>query len=509
MTRAYSYLRFSTPEQMLGDSYRRQTQLAQEYAARRGLVLDDSLRFEDKGVSAYRGKNAKVGALRAFLDAVEAGAVEEGSYLLVESLDRISRDAILAAQGLFLQIIQSGVTLVTLVDGREYSEASVNANPTDLIISLLTMMRANEESAMKARRLKAAWQGKRAKATERPLTAIAPAWLRLDRATGKFEVIEERAAVVRRVFQMTLEGVGQHTISATLNRENVSVFGRGMHWHRSYVFKLLENPAVIGRCIPHQIEFVDGRKTRKPLDPIDGYFPAIIDSGTFDRVQAMRLDTAAPLRGRHVTGKLNNLFGGLARCPLCGSTMTLVNKGPKGGRKGLACSRAKEGAGCRYRMVPYQTVEDAFRANVEQLIANAPAGDGGERIDAEIEATEQSIDGMQEALGNLLDALAAGPSPAISERVRETESALEELRRHLDQLWRRKAAVQGPLLERKLSDLDTALRAPAVDRAMVNALLRQVFSAAIIDYRSGQLVLAWRHGGESSVIFAWPEEEVA
>jgi DNA invertase Pin-like site-specific DNA recombinase len=38
--RAYSYLRFSTPEQSKGDSLRRQTSMADEYATRHGLRLD-------------------------------------------------------------------------------------------------------------------------------------------------------------------------------------------------------------------------------------------------------------------------------------------------------------------------------------------------------------------------------------------------------------------------------------------------------------------------------------
>src|ERR1700680_1325770 len=91
MTKAYSYLRFSTSEQMRGDSYRRQTQLALEYAERRGLELDTTLSLNDLGVSAFRGKNARTGALAAFLQAVDAGLVPDGSLLLVESLDRVTR----------------------------------------------------------------------------------------------------------------------------------------------------------------------------------------------------------------------------------------------------------------------------------------------------------------------------------------------------------------------------------------------------------------------------------
>jgi DNA invertase Pin-like site-specific DNA recombinase len=148
--RAYSYVRFSTPEQMQGDSFRRQTELANRYAKKKGLILDDTISFQDLGVSAYKGKNASVGALRRFLDLVEVGEIEEGSFLLVESLDRITRSQIVRAQGLFMEIIASGVNLVTLADEKEYSEEGINANPMDFMYSLLIMMRAHEESAIRA-----------------------------------------------------------------------------------------------------------------------------------------------------------------------------------------------------------------------------------------------------------------------------------------------------------------------------------------------------------------------
>ena len=48
--KAYSYLRFSTPEQMGGDSFRRQWDAAKRYAERRGLDLDLKLTFHDLGV---------------------------------------------------------------------------------------------------------------------------------------------------------------------------------------------------------------------------------------------------------------------------------------------------------------------------------------------------------------------------------------------------------------------------------------------------------------------------
>ena len=67
--KAYSYIRFSTPEQADGDSLRRQTEAARAYAARHDLDFDETLDLTDPGISAHYGKNVEVGKLRVFLEA--------------------------------------------------------------------------------------------------------------------------------------------------------------------------------------------------------------------------------------------------------------------------------------------------------------------------------------------------------------------------------------------------------------------------------------------------------
>ena len=76
--RAYSYIRFSSPEQASGDSYRRQSEKSIRYADEHGLELDDSLNLFDEGKSAYSGSHLK-GKLGAFIQAVDEGvAAYEG-----------------------------------------------------------------------------------------------------------------------------------------------------------------------------------------------------------------------------------------------------------------------------------------------------------------------------------------------------------------------------------------------------------------------------------------------
>jgi DNA invertase Pin-like site-specific DNA recombinase len=89
--RAYSYIRFSTPTQAAGNSLKRQTALSEAWAQKKGLTLDASLRMSDLGVSAFTEENRTEGSLGTFLSAVAAKKIPKGSYLIVESLDRLSR----------------------------------------------------------------------------------------------------------------------------------------------------------------------------------------------------------------------------------------------------------------------------------------------------------------------------------------------------------------------------------------------------------------------------------
>ena len=150
---AYSYIRFSTAEQKKGDSLRRQTELSKNYADQHGLTLDSSLHMHDLGISAYDRSNLTRGALGVFLEAVKQGRIIPGSFLLVESLDRLSRAQVMEALPIFISILNQGITIVTLSDGMEYNTKSVGNNFGSLIISISIMARAHEESATKSKRL--------------------------------------------------------------------------------------------------------------------------------------------------------------------------------------------------------------------------------------------------------------------------------------------------------------------------------------------------------------------
>ena len=154
---AFSYIRCSTPEQIKGDTKRRQIEAAEKYARENGLILSED-GYEDLGISAFRGKNTAEGSeLAALIAAIKAGKIPKGSTLIIENLDRLSRNFITESLPLFMDIIRCGVTIVTLMDRKVYSQESIRKNPFDLMYSIMILARGHEESAAKSERIQAAW----------------------------------------------------------------------------------------------------------------------------------------------------------------------------------------------------------------------------------------------------------------------------------------------------------------------------------------------------------------
>lgn len=496
-TKAYSYLRFSTPEQAKGDSQRRQSEAAQKYALEHGLDLVDAT-YQDLGVSAFRGANAETGMLREFLDAVQSGAVERGSWLLIESLDRLSRAVPRKAIRVLEEICDEGITLATLSDGKVYTSAILNQDPVSFIMAFLVALRANEESETKSRRLKAAWQQKRKHANEKKLTAKAPAWLRLAADRSSFEVIDERARVVRRIYEMCAAGVGYGKIAETLNCEAIPTFGGGSMWHRSFVTKLLQGSTAVGTYTPSVIEHSDGRKLRRAAEPIADYYPAVVED---ELNAAVKLRLNAPsVRGRHAnSGIVQNILGNLCKCSRCGGSVTLVSKGGRDSKR-LICSRAKAGAGCDYTSIPYPEVEEALieQRDVWLLLdfqEDHPMDAVLEERAAEIEQTKTQI----AKLFGLKSSMSRSELARLDDLLSKQEREYQELMATVEQTTPVSVEFKAELVRSELEVLP-------LDRMKINATLKQLLTAATIGFDDGYVHLDWRHGALSKVRYRWVQD---
>ena len=320
---AYSYMRFSSPEQAHGDSVRRQTTGTEKFCEEVGLILDD--RITDAGVSGFRGKNKSEGALGGFLRAFKSGQIANDSVLIIESLDRLSREKARISYTELLQLVNVGLTVVTLLDRQLYSAESLDEFPNLLFTALAIAQRAHEESATKAVRVSAAWANKRA-GLERglPTAQRLPGWLEWD--GERVAQVPDRVKIVREIFRLSAEGVGQRRIVGILNDRGIEPWGKGKSraeggWQHSYIKKLLRSRAVCGEFQPHHK--VDG--VRKKVGPvIKDFYPVIVSPSLWHTAQAGLADGTGGAKGRPATS--DYFFSGLAFDPL-GGHLHLMRKG--------------------------------------------------------------------------------------------------------------------------------------------------------------------------------------
>lgn len=377
MPKCYSYIRFSRPEQMRGDSLRRQKEAADEWAAENGMVIDESL--TDLGVSAYRGLNRLKGALGKFLDLVEKGQVPKGSYLIIESLDRFSREDALDVMGEFTKVLRADITIVTLLDKQVYSREALKKQPMALFGSIMVMMRAHDESKTKGQRVGQVWEKKRRLASSAVLTARVPGWLRAvgDGEERRIEFKEHGREVVRRIFDDTLLGYGKDKVAKRLRKAGYETFEGGKTWYPSYVQKVLRNRATFGEMQPYKRDEEGRRVPAGP--PVKDYYPAAVTEADF-----LRASAALALRDksggrREATGEVN-LLRDLARCT-CGGRMKRENKGGKSAAW-LVCAEASRGDCANTRRWRIDLAEEkvlgcSTRIDFRKLLAAE-----GERMDA-------------------------------------------------------------------------------------------------------------------------------
>ncbi len=502
--KAYSYLRFSTPDQMKGDSERRQLDAARRYAREHELELDEELTFHDLGVSAFRGKNANVGMLARFRRAVEDDIVEPGSFLLVEDFDRLSRMSPWDAFPVFQEIINSGITVVTLKDGEIWRKEALQANPLLLMKSLFAMWNGHNESVKKSARVADAMAAKRRKLvagepTARPYKRMGPAWTVYDDASKSFVAIPERVEVVRAIFAKADAGAGIDRIARQLNEAGAPTWGEGKRrakfWRGSYIRKILINKAVIGTFTPHTIgrDEVTGARRDNPLEPIPNYYPTIVEPEVFERVSGRVGTTAA--RGRNAGRLPTSLVAGVAKCARCGSSMLLVKKGkpPKNPYGYLVCSKAHAKAhGCEYLAVRYETVVEALRANARTIIEEAPRGADTAELEQEIAGLDHVVGELNQDLEFARDEAIRHKSKAMAAALGPKEAELREAARELQRLRERRDAIASGYVMKRLEALRAALEQEPFDASAANNALRQAAQAIVVD-PTGSLTFWWHH----------------
>lgn len=312
------------------------------------------------------------------------------------------------------------------------------------------------------------------------------------KAKRKLEIEEQEAFVVRKVFELYIDGpagsgpLGITRIAAWLNERGYKY--RARKFHVSNIQALLRNSAYIGAAMYNKRNSRTGeRRPQEDWVPIP--VPPIIDEDTFHSVQA-KLVTQRPTNTAARVTTTNNLLIGIAKCGCrgdgCGGGMTAAT-GKGGAYKYYACSnRARSGASvCRGRRIGRDKLDAIV---IEHLQTALLAPDRLRNLlSAWLDHTEKALDGRREQLrqlrstqtfleagiDRLFDLVAEGHLTAADERFakkyRSQSGQLEQVKEDIRLLEHQLAKSErritpnlidafAELMKKRLHDDDVTLR---------------------------------------------------
>ena len=424
----YLYIRFSTAEQALGHSKERQEELGREYCVRKGLTLSEV--FIDEGLSGFTGVHLK-GEFGRFLKLVNSGDIAGGSTLLVENLDRLSRQNVHEAFAQLNELLSRDITVVTLSPEKVYER---EGDITSVITAVLEMHRSNSESALKAKRLASTFAEKRVSARQGiAMGDVGPGWLTYNSGERNYTLEPQRVAAVKRIFELTISGFGKNTVAKMLNAEKRPVLARRRlaeevkGWSTSAVHHVVMNRSVLGEWQPMTRTLDPKRKKRTEAGPVIlNYFPRIIDDDVFMQAQ----HSIASRRRDRVTkqsGKVN-VWSKVAKCIHCGSAMHMVNKGtPPKGQTYLTCWLGRKGLCKSAKLIRLDHSELIFALMLPRLSLLQLVRDSGARLATRLSITEAKIAETQKAHEQKKSVFEQLPTKDVALSMEKSRVELEDL----------------------------------------------------------------------------------
>ena len=326
------YERLSHEDEKAGESnsISHQKEMLEAFARKKGMP--NPVHFADDG---WSGTNFERPQFNAMIREIEAGNVQA---VITKDLSRLGRDSRQIAN--YMELFRKKrIPLITLADSINTTDPDgdgVYNGQNELIITVLNMV--NEQYVRDtSQKIKAVFKHKGM--TGKHLTGTVIYGYLWDEKRENWIIDEEAAAVVRRIFNMTMEGYGPYQIATRLQQDGVEIpsvhlarYNEGVNknktvkdpcgWGSSVVVNILKKREYLG----HTVSF----KTRKHFKDKKSHYvdedqwlvfenthEPIISQELYDNVQRIRANVRRYPNGWGEAAPLT----GLLYCADCGSKM--------------------------------------------------------------------------------------------------------------------------------------------------------------------------------------------
>lgn len=300
------YIRWSTDDQGDGTTLEVQMDGCRHYALSQGWQYNPDLVFIDDG---HSGGTLARPALNRLRSAVQQGQVD---CVVVFKIDRLSRNVVDTVN----LVLREWDSLCHVKSAREAIDTTTQQGK--MFFYTLVSFAEWERSMIKER----TWSGRMKRLQEGRNPGFRPPYgLRTGATPGSFAAVPEEAAIVRRIFDLYIQGMGYKQIATRLNQEGLRFRNRRLFGAQT-VTEILRNPIYTGQLVYGRVQRGRGRKAlpSSPTVVASDHIPRIVDEDVFRRVQASRAQRAEQRTpNRAVTS--DHLLSGILRCKRCGSAM--------------------------------------------------------------------------------------------------------------------------------------------------------------------------------------------
>lgn len=321
------YERLSRDDESAGDSNSivNQKKYLESYAAQMGY--ENCIHYTDDG---YSGGNFERPSWKRLIADIEAGKV---AHVIVKDMSRAGRDYL--QTGFYTEVFfrQYNVHFVAIANGVDSDDQNSNEFASFLNIMNEWYLRDLSRKQRTAIRVKGE--------SGKPTTNCAIYGYKKDPADKYHWLIdEEAAAVVRRIFRLTIEGNGPYEIARMFfddkietpavyfGKQNKGIwkskeeFPNPYNWSGYIVAQILSKPEYMGHTVnfrSHKLSYKDKSSIKNPEDEwliFENTHEAIVDKETWELAQKLRKTP----RRIDTMGEANPLTG-LLYCADCGEKM--------------------------------------------------------------------------------------------------------------------------------------------------------------------------------------------
>lgn len=328
----------------------------------------------------------------------------------------------------------------------------------------------------------------------------------------KILIIPQEAEVVRRVFQLYIDGFGKYAIAKKLNRDKIPLRhqSQSKEWKDGPIHKMLHNEKYIGRWVfrknYYSLDPDTGMRVQKPR-PREQWIEntredlRIIPQDLWDRVQRKLQENKIVRRKSVADSSKKDIFCGRNRvdnvhllssvmtCAECKGVMILVS-GRRDGYYG--CVHAHRYGNCQNRkLIRRKRVEQAFLKYLDESVAKNPtviqyATDNVNsavkeylrRFPTRREALESELEALNKEVSHLVDFISSGQvSDAVAGKLKEKEARKAQVTEELDRIIyaearQQKLLITPYLVREQLQNMVTML---AERGERYNAVVKDIF----------------------------------